>query len=200
MPSLTRKCYLIYNPLPELSEIEINGRDMGYFGGPSPLKGFNVLCSALRYVKNKVTIHATGFDPSKQGVAEFSSKSRILLYERLRQRRYEQIYREIHTVLFPSVSAEVLGYVVTEAILRSRLVIASKVGGVPEQVEGCPGVFLFESGDYRHLAELIEYVNDLSVETMRDLGAKNREVFLKRFDNKKIEQDLMRLLERTVAS
>ena len=195
MPSLTRKCYLIYNPLPELSEIEINGRDMGYFGGPSPLKGFNVLCSALRYVKNKVTIHATGFDPSKQGLIQFSNKSRILFYERLPQSLYEQIHKETHTVLVPSIWAEPFGYVVAEAILQGRLVIASKVGGVPEQVNGCPGVFSFESGDYRHLAELIEYVNDLSVETIRDLAAKNREVFLKRFDNKKVEQELMSVLD-----
>ena len=46
MPSLAAKVRVIYNPLPSLSPVEMNGDDFGYFGGPSYLKGFHV-CSAL---------------------------------------------------------------------------------------------------------------------------------------------------------
>jgi len=195
MPSLAQKCHVIHNPLPKISALEINGKDMGYFGGPSPLKGFNVLCQALKHVRSKVTIHATGFNFSSQSLVMLSSRSRIIFYERLPKEHYKKIYRGIHTVLVPSIWLEPSPYVVCEALLSRRILIASKIGGIPELVEGCPGVFLFQPGDYKRLAELIEYVNNLDEQTILDLGNKNREAFLKRFNNERSLRKFLDLLK-----
>jgi len=183
MPSLAKKCQVIYNPMPKLSDIEINGKDMGYLGGPSPTKGFNVLCSALKLVKSKVTIHATGFNLPIQSLVKPLIRSKTIFYERLPEKLYKKVYRRIHTVLVPSIWLETYGYVVSEALLSRRLVIASEIGGMPELVDGCPGVFLFQPGDHERLAELIEYVSRLDKQTILDLGYENREAFVKRFNN-----------------
>jgi glycosyltransferase involved in cell wall biosynthesis len=67
--------------------------------------------------------------------------------------------------------------------LRRRLLIASNIGGIPEQVEGCRGVFLCEPGDSEDLADNMEIVGGLSGEDAEELGWQNRETFLSRFKN-----------------
>ena len=51
MPSLSQKCRVIYNPLPEVSDTPLGGKDLAYFGGPGPLKGYNVLTQATTRAK-----------------------------------------------------------------------------------------------------------------------------------------------------
>jgi glycosyltransferase involved in cell wall biosynthesis len=83
---------------------------------------------------------------------------------------------------------------VGEALLSKRLVIASKVGGIPEQVKGSEGAFLFEPESYDQLAELIQSVEDLDNESRLDLGQKNRRAFLRKFNNEKASQEFIKVL------
>jgi glycosyltransferase involved in cell wall biosynthesis len=185
---LPSKVYMIYNPLPEITEasLEIQAGDFGYFGGPSYLKGFHVLCKAAAFVKGvkSITIHATKFSgaDNQGGFLNFG----IVTYGKLDPVSYRALHKKIMTVVIPSLWEEPLPYVVSEALVSGRIVIASRVGGIPEQVAGCDGAFLFDVGDYKQLAERILYVENLSQEDKRELGLKNRECIMKRFDNKKI--------------
>jgi len=182
-PSLSKKIQVIYNPSPELSYTEIEGDDFGYLGGPSYPKGFHILCRALARVKDKrIRVHATSFsEPTRQLVEPIDQL--MLLYERLTGGPLEKFWRQICTLIVPSICHEPLPYVVTEALARGRVVIASSIGGIPEQIHGCKGAFLFRAGDHDQLAEAIDAVRKLSRETIVDLGFQNREFFLKRFDN-----------------
>jgi glycosyltransferase involved in cell wall biosynthesis len=195
MSSIGSKCHVIYNPLPKVIEIKGNGGDMGYFGGANPLKGFTVLLRALKRVKTKVTVHATGFNPHNPGAAKTIDRSKIIFYERLPRERLESIYGKVSTVLFPSIWLEPSGYVVCEALLSRRLVIASKIGGVPELVNGCPGAFLFPPGNDEMLAELIDHVKSLSPQTELELGRRNRDAFLRRFSNEECLKQFSWLLD-----
>ena len=47
------KSYVVYNPFPDYSNLEVKGQSFGYFGGPDPLKGFNVLYYAASKI-NKI--------------------------------------------------------------------------------------------------------------------------------------------------
>jgi len=193
--SLKRKCHVIYNPLPEISALEVDGDDIGYYGGANPAKGFGVLCSALRSARSGTTIHATGFDVSRSPV-EFFGNSRVLFYRRLPGRHFRHIYRRVHAVVVPSVWQEPAPYVVSEAMLLGRLVIASRTGGIPEQVSGCPGAFLFEAGDSEHLGKLIDHVGTLDKQTQAELGAKNREWVLKKFQQEVALHSFIQVLDR----
>jgi glycosyltransferase involved in cell wall biosynthesis len=183
-PSLSEKIYVVYNPIPEYpSNFEIKGADFGYFGGPNLIKGFHILKQALIKMNNKrLVIHATRFSRSECSY-QLSNGIKIFFYKRLDARHFKKLYERTCTVVVPSIYPEPLPYVVSEALLNGRVLIASRIGGIPEQVEGCKGVFLFEPGNYHELAEKLDYICNLSQENLKDLGVSNREVFLKRFDN-----------------
>jgi glycosyltransferase involved in cell wall biosynthesis len=181
MPSLAEKSHTIYNPLPDVEQLDIAGTDLGYYGGPEPLKGFNSLCRALRSVKTKVTIHATKFEGWGNTQIRFPNGSRLLTYGVVRN--LDEIYARIHAVVVPSIWQEPAPYVVPEAMLRGRLLIASRLGGIPEQVDDSPGAFLCEGNDPEALAELIDYACTLDKQSMRSLASRNRATILSRFNN-----------------
>jgi glycosyltransferase involved in cell wall biosynthesis len=201
-PSLGRKALVMYNPLPDVSRLEINGNDFGYFGGLDHLKGFHILCRAIadleRFAELKSNIQVTRFPTTDSGLKARLMKMHFVLHGKLEERQYELLYKHIRAVIVPSVWHEPLPYVVSEAIMRGRFVIASRVGGIPEQIEGCRGTILYEAENHKALAEALGFVSDLSPEEIVELGFQNREVFLKRFDNETILRKFINLCERLV--
>ncbi|MEM2130589.1 MAG: glycosyltransferase, partial [Candidatus Bathyarchaeia archaeon] len=193
---------IIYSPLPNLSPVPINGDDFGYFGGPSYLKGFHVLLKALEYHKLQglvpLTVHATKFYGFDKRLAVFLNEKGIILYNKLESNEMDQVYQKVKTVIVPSIWDEPFGYVVVEALLRGRLVIASRIGGIPELVEGCKGVFLFDAGDITELAEKIEYVNGLNKEKLSKLVIHNKKILLTRFKNQMIVKHFYELFNSII--
>ena len=200
MPLIRDKSRVIYNPLPNVSPVDIDGGDFGYLGGFNPLKGFEVLCKALSLIKDHpFKVQVTGESIPREIVCDnagggFLSRIGIVLHERLKQSDQEVFYKQIKGVVFPSIVEEPLPYVTAEAILRGRLLIASKVGGVPEQVRGCKGVFLFEAGNYRELAETLDFAKNLDTETVLELGYHDREVFRRTFNNEKTIEEFKKMI------
>jgi glycosyltransferase involved in cell wall biosynthesis len=186
-PSLRKNLHIIYNPLPKFSTIEINGDDFGYFGGPDVLKGFRVLYHALSSLNHAgsrlMRIHCTKFQAPSERVARALSGLGFVLYDKLDKSELDKVYENIRAVVVPSVWHEPWPYVVVEALVQGRFVVTSSVGGIPEQVEGCNGVMLFEAGNYNELADSMEFVAGLEREKIVDFGCQNRETFLRRFDN-----------------
>jgi glycosyltransferase involved in cell wall biosynthesis len=202
-PFLAGKTRVIYNPLPEAPPTPVESEDFGYFGGPNYLKGFGVLFEALsildkKHLSNTIRIHATKFPLQCRTQTKRFSGIELIFYHRLDEASFEKVYRRISTVVVPSIWPEPLPYVVAEALMKGRLVIASNVGGINELVEGCSGTFLFEPKDHKHLCGLVKYVSDLDKRTILELGAKNRETFSKKFSNEKSLRDFIYLLERAV--
>lgn len=197
-PHLEKKTKVVYNPLPQASYSYTAGDDFGYFGGPSRLKGFSVLCRAIKNINNDchkiINVHATKFDASTRFLAESSCVSRIHAYGKLGNEEFEGVHRKVRAVVVPSVWPEPSPYVVTEALIRGKLVIASNIGGIPELLTGCQGSFLFQPRNDHELAEDMLNVAALSKEKVNDLGTKNRESTLKRFNNEKISSEFTRLL------
>lgn len=185
--TLRDKAHILYNPVSKSADIDISGEDSGYFGGCDYLKGFYLLCRALAYRKaigfGQKRIHATKLQSVGTNVRELLNTLGFLLYGKLDDADFRGVYRQIRTVLVPSLWNEPWPYVVVEALMQRRLLIASSIGGIPEQVEGCKGAFLCEPGDSKQLADTMELITGLNREEMNDLGSQNREVFLRRFNN-----------------
>jgi glycosyltransferase involved in cell wall biosynthesis len=185
--SLRDKMHVIYNPVSDFINLEIAGRDFGYFGGLDPLKGFQVLLAALKrrsiYHLENVKINATKFEIIDPSVLKLLEKLGITPYGKVSLEEFRRIYKSIRTVLVPSLWNEPWPYGVVEALLQRRLLVASAIGGIPEQVEGCDGAILSRPGDSKQLAETIEFVNGLGTEQTVNLGWRNREGFLQRFNN-----------------
>jgi glycosyltransferase involved in cell wall biosynthesis len=122
----------------------------------------------------------------------------ILPYRRLGHDLCEGLYRHIRATVVPSIVPETWSYVISEAILRGRIVVASKVGGIPRQLEGCQG-FLFPPGDYLKLAEEMKIVKNLTRETVTDITVRNREAYFKKHSNEKTLKRFVKVLESTLS-
>lgn len=196
--SLQTKLHMIYNPLPDIHYETGQGNDFGFFGGSSRLKGFHVLCQALSDINRDdriVAVHAAGFSGSLRSNPHWLYDIGIDAYGKLSRSQYAELYRNIRCVILPSVCQETFSYVLVEALLSERIVIASKIGAIPEVSEDCEGVFLFPSGDHHQLADKILYVKQLSKDTVAELGKKNRQRMLEKFSNEKSISEFIHLID-----
>jgi len=197
-PYLEQKIRVINNPLPQNSHLYTPGDDFGYFGGPSRLKGFFVLWRAIKSINNDyhkiVNVHATKLDTATKSLVKSSRISRIYACGKLGNEELHRVHEKIRAVIVPSIWPEPSPYVVAEALIRGKLVIASDIGGIPELLTGSHGCFLFPSDNHQELAKDILHVAALSKEQVMDLGAKNRESTLRRFSNDKIASEFTQLL------
>ncbi len=199
MPILNNKIHVIYNPLPNLHKTKVEDKDFGFFGGSNPLKGFRVLLKALKQLrcKGQFKFHATNFSHPLPMQKILSCSPSVALYPKLPAKIYEELYKKIGTVIFPSIWPEPLPYVVYEALLRGRIVIASSIGGVPEQVNNCPGTSLFTPGNFEELADSIEQVSSLNIEEIIDLGLRNRLEILNRRQNEAALKSFVKVMDST---
>ncbi len=194
------KLHTIYNPLPEVPYTQANGDDFGYFGGPTYVKGFQVLCKALDCVKDqRIRVHATNFTNS-EFAATNTWHEKLTTYKRLDSTAFQRIWEKLRAVVVPSIWHEPLPYVVSESVLRGKIVVASKAGGISEQLQGSEGNVLCEMGNYRQLADALDHVRGMEKEETTELGNKNREKFLRKFDNKAIIKRFIEICERHTSS
>ena len=199
--SLLNKTLVIYNPLPEVAFSPVEGDSYGYFGGLNYIKGFLTLYGATRLARQqfliKPTIHVTNFSGKPQ-FQKSLSKLGFILHKRVERSKFEKVYCDVSTTIVPSLWHEPWPYVVVEALIKGRYLIASRVGGIPEQVENCKGVTLCKPGDDRQLADAMSLVKGLSREAIIDMGANNREIFLRRFNNETSIKNLSKVCEQLV--
>ena len=194
-PIICHKTHVIYNPLPDLLPLDIDGEGFGYFGGLNLLKGFGALYDALAFLNDpSLRVYVTGLSTLNEELAKSFDHVGMTLRKRLEYNKQENFYRQIKGVIFPSITPEPLPYVTAEALLRARILIASKIGGIPEQVKGCKGAFLFDAGNYVELAGILKYVQSLDKETVLDLGFQNREAFVKNFNNEKTISEFVNVI------
>jgi len=72
--------------------------------------------------------------------------------------------------------------------------IASRIGGVPEIVEGTYAEeILFEAGNVEESVDRMESILTMSKERIKDVGFGLREATLKRFDSEITKRDLIRI-------
>ena len=197
-PHLKDKLHVVYNPMPEISNIELEGEDFGFFGGTNRLKGLNVLKNALQKISKdkRPKVHSTQLK-SKLHESELNKlkQTGIIPYSRLSRDDFNKMYGSIQTVIIPSIWHEPLPYVVAEAQLRGRMIIASNIGGIPELVKGSEGVILCEPGNPTQLSESIYKVMEMSYEDKLELGKQNRDNFSKRFSNEKNLKDFLKIVQ-----
>ncbi len=195
LPKIANRTEVISNPQPNLTSIEMSEDGFGYFGGPNVMKGIRILRKALRLIQDdSLKVHATGFSSEHDNIQ--LNKLGLVTYPRLDEKEFSGLYEKIRCVLVPSIWHEPAPYVIGESLLRGRVVIASRIGGIPELVEGCKGSFLFPPGDFHQLSEKMIYVAGLSREDIFELGCQNREVFKKKYSNEKTVQDFLEICHK----
>jgi len=198
---LAHKIRVIYNPLPEPPPLEekFTNPTFTFAGGGSYVKGFHVLIRAAVNVmrrRNYVSfLLAGGFKRAHEVLVMMLNnifRGRFRLLGRLPHEDVLKIFSKSYAVLVPSICEEPSPYAVLEAMLMGTLPIASRVGGIPEIVEGTYAErLMFTPGCYEEMADRMETVLSLSRDQLVDVGFKLREVTLKRFDNEEVKQRLL---------
>jgi len=203
-PSIKTKAVVVYNPLPSMNALDKDPEEPPFFlytGGGRYTKGFHVLLQAatqlLKRGKNAKFVFtggAKGFSKQHLRIIDKLNKAFAHSFIVLGRIPYEdmlKLYSKSYAVLVPSVCEEPLPYVIVEAMATGTVPIASRIGGIPEIVEGTYAEkLLFKPWNYLELANKIEQVATLSKHELLDIGISLREAILKKLDHTKIEKSL----------
>ncbi len=153
---------------------------IGFVGDVSLHKGVHVLFKAIdaifrrqSNIVGKIFFYIVGpihlFSSISMGLVRRYTKligSRVKLVGLIRSRA--KIYSSLDVVVLPSICCESAGLTVVEGVASGRYVIASRVGGVPEYLEGYPRGLLVEPGNAYELANAIIRVAEIV--SSRDLA------------------------------
>lgn len=194
-PHIKGKSYFVKNPIPPISLAETKRKGIGYFGGKDFVKGFHVLMTALRQVKrpNGAEAFLAMTVPTKPLSLTFSNNLKVNLLPRLHP---SSVMQQISVVAFPSLCPEPSPYALIESMLYGKLVVASRVGGIPEIADSAVGATLLEPNNVVQLAESLDSYLSLSLANIYELGLKNRVEMLKKFDNQQSVSKLIQILEK----
>lgn len=148
-----------------------------YFGRLSDEKGIETLVRAMaRLPKEKLVI--TGFGELYKKldllIQELNLQNRVTLVGQKQGEDLNKLIDKSKAVVFPSVWPENMPIALIEAMRRCKLVIASRVGGMPELVIDQKTGLLFESGNIDDLVLTIEKLRRLPVLEIAKQG--NKEV------------------------
>jgi len=188
------KIKVIYN-FPEKISAEINS-DLGdyglYFGRLSKEKGLNVLFEGLSLAKNKIKFKIVGAGPEeancRSSVLSLGLKEQVeFLGPKFNKELFELIAKAKFVVL-PSIWAENMPLTLLEAMSLKKVVLVSKTGGLPELIDDKENGFIFENGDARDLARVIDSLDNYNLVEMGE-KAKNRVADLS------IEKHLLNILD-----
>jgi glycosyltransferase involved in cell wall biosynthesis len=194
----SKKTQVIYNPLPDLKPVKMEGDDVGFLGGFDPIKGFKTLYLAWAKIFPKHQSNKLHVAKAYKLPADFESMN-IVTYGHLKPPiEVLKVIRKVRVLTVPSLSPEPAPYSAVETCLYGRLLIASKIGGIPEIVGDLLGVKLIPSGDEDELSDALDWALSMGRYEAVELGLKNRENILRRFDKRKSVNELVKVFEKVV--
>ena len=162
-------------------------------GGKNPLKGYDLLLSALEYVKDNKKIELIVFGQSKpksQPVLGFPIRYFGHLYDDLILR---VLYSAADVMVVPS-RFESFGQTASEAHACGTPVVSFDIGGLPDIIDHKKTDYLAKVFDTRDLANGITWV--LEQRVSNKLGTNAREKAVEKFSEKKISEDYVSIYKK----
>ena len=132
---------------------------IGYFGGFSKHKGVHVLLEAFRQLKEpaELSLHGLGTDkPYVELLKKLSRKVKAKWRGAYESHELPRALASVDVVVVPSLWVENYPIVIREAFAAGRPVITSNLGALPESVRDGVDGLLFEPGDAKQLALLLD--------------------------------------------
>lgn len=202
IPQLKEKSYQIYNPLPDRPLINAESKGVGYFGGKRFDKGFLVLKQAL---KSNLLKYPGNFElfmtntAQKHKTIKTSNGDVVNFLPRLTQNTFLDLMKKLSVVVIPSLWPEPLPYNLSESMLYGKLIVASRIGGMPEMLSGVSsGVKLIEPGDSDELLAGLSSFLTLNLAEINEMGIKNRRYIMEKFDNELAVTSFIKVLDGVV--
>lgn len=162
---------LVYNFIDAGKElINHNNADyILYYGRLSKEKGIESLIKAMTMINQNTKLKIVGQGPEFSNfrflISRFKLNNKIELLDSKYGDELNQIIAQAKAVIVPSLWPENMPYGILEALALGKVVIASRIGGLPEIINDDENGFLFTSGDSHDLANKIKrIVNDKNLE------------------------------------
>ncbi|MDP2943997.1 MAG: glycosyltransferase [bacterium] len=195
------KIITVYNPAPKISEALLNTEDgllkndyqnnyqndypeedyLLYFGRLEPEKGISDLAQAVKSGggHSGQKLHIVGEGPEEKNIrTKFGSEIKNGQIKLLGQLSGQSLNAEItkaRAVVFPSIWPENMPLALLESLAQGKIIIASRVGGLPEIIKDKENGFLFKAGDIKELEAVIKAVRELKPEAKRNIELRARE-------------------------
>jgi glycosyltransferase involved in cell wall biosynthesis len=134
---------------------------IGYAGRFDKVKGIKYLIKSIELVDHEnisVIIQGEGKEllRLKRLIKNLKLQNKVLIKNW--NDNIEEFFNEIDILILPSIKNEGLGAIILEALLRGKIVIAAKVGGILEIIEDGKNGFLVEP---KSPAAIAEVINDI---------------------------------------
>lgn len=165
-----------------------------YFGRIEKIKGVFTLVEAfapLKHLNLKIAGDGNDFAELKKTI-EAKGLSHIELLEFQFGEALDTLIRNSIAVIIPSECYETFGLTVIESFARSRTVIASEIGALPELITEGEDGFLVSPNDAESLREKILWLAQHPADALR-MGEAGRQKALTRFNPQRYLDELMRV-------
>ena len=173
-------------------------------GRLAPVKGYIFLIQAIKILKTKypemlLIVLGKGEEMKKleQQIKNLNLEKNILL---LGSKNNVIDYLKICDIFVLSSLWEGMPVAILEAMASGLLIVATKVGGVPELIEDKKSGFLAESENAENLADKIDYVINLSKEKKQEIIKNARQIVENKFSLEKMVAEYEKLYEKLLAS
>ena len=150
------KIRILHNGMNPTSLVSVE--DDGYilfFGRLSSEKGIDTLLKAHQAMQNPMPLLIAGTGPLAERIATSASKNVVYVGYK-ESKELDAIIRRASFVVTPSECNENCSMVILEAMAQGKAVIASHIGGIPEQIENQKTGLLFETGNSTALSRKMD--------------------------------------------
>jgi glycosyltransferase involved in cell wall biosynthesis len=131
--------------------------DILYVGGLSRHKGVHLLITAFKSLEGKnIRLHIIGKGKDEKKFKRLAEgDSRIIFHGFVPDEELRLLYQKANITVVPSIWYDNSPMVIYESLNDGTPVIGSRIGGIPELIEGGYNGFLFEAGNVDELKEIL---------------------------------------------
>lgn len=123
------------------AKLEVEGFAVGFFGRLTVEKGVDALLNAIPQLESGVSVHIFGSGPQEAELRAMPSAASAKFHGYITD--VGEAMAAMDLIVVPSTWAEAFPFSVLEAMSAGRPVVASRVGGIPEQVaDGVTGLLV----------------------------------------------------------
>jgi glycosyltransferase involved in cell wall biosynthesis len=174
-----------------------------FFGRLSYEKGIMTLILAWSLLAPEMKLKIVGDGPQKEEIINFIRCNNLKNIELLGFKKGEELNNLIRNsffVIVPSECYENNPMTIIESYMQGTPVIGASIGGIPEIVIPTKTGFVFKSGKYVELKNVIEKANIMSDVSYFEMQQNCKEFAVLNFSEDKYYEDLMLIYNKTINS
>ena len=172
-----------------------------FIGRIVPQKGLKFLLKSLSLIKSPIHLDVAGEGYQLPELKHFAEKlnisDKVTFHGWVNENRVNELIRSSRALVFPSIWHEPGGTVAFEAMVNSRAVVMTKVGGMPEIVLDKKNGLLVEPNNVEQLVESLESLAS-NWNFATQLGVSGRIMSLQNFTMSNHIKQLMKFYQQAI--